>query len=132
MTPIACHHIRNGWCLDCVSELSNNVDRLEKELMDLSLRDNIDFINEGCDIAADKLLEIAENGRNHGGVFGGPKLEAAAQAILKLREENERLKRGDFTEEEFQNLCHNFKSEDRTRFVAGCTAYQEKLFGCRE
>lgn len=40
-----------------------------------------------------------------------------------------RLKRGDFTEEEFQNLCHNFSEQDAKRFKAGCEEYQRKLFG---
>lgn len=43
--------------------------------------------------------------------------------------EVERLKAGDFTEEEFQNLCHNSSPDDRCRFEAGCREYQDKLFG---
>ncbi len=42
--------------------------------------------------------------------------------------EIERLKCGDFTEEEFQNLCHNFTEEDVCRFKKGCEQYQKKLF----
>ena len=53
-------------------------------------------------------------------------VEAAADRMLA---ENERLKRGDFTEEEFQNLCHHFSEEDACRFRQGCEAYQRKLFG---
>jgi hypothetical protein len=30
-----------------------------------------------------------------------------------------RLRRGEFTEEEFQNLCHNFTADDRERFRRG-------------
>lgn len=41
--------------------------------------------NDGANMAAVKLRDIAENGRNHGGVFGGKELEDAAQAILRLR-----------------------------------------------
>jgi hypothetical protein len=33
--------------------------------------------------------------------------------------EVERLKKGDFTEEEFQNLCHNFSEDDECRFKKG-------------
>lgn len=53
------------------------------------------------------------------------KLEAAEAEIA-------RLKRGDFTPEEFQNLCHNrHESPGCTRadFEAGCVQFQEKLFG---
>ncbi len=46
-----------------------------------------------------------------------------------LRKEIERLKEGSFTEEEFQNLCHNFTTDDRRRFEQGCKEYSDKLFG---
>jgi hypothetical protein len=46
-----------------------------------------------------------------------------------LLAEIDRLKAGRFTEEEFQNLCHQFTPDDRERFEAGCRAYQAKLFG---
>lgn len=46
-----------------------------------------------------------------------------------LRTEVERLRRGDFTEEEFQNLCHKFGEGDYERFCDGCDEYQRKLFG---
>ena len=49
--------------------------------------------------------------------------------IRRLDAEAERLRRGDFTEEEFQNLCHNFDEADLERFGKGCEAYQRKLFG---
>ena len=43
-----------------------------------------------------------------------------------------RLLRGDFTDEEFQNLCHNLDESDFEKFCDGCDAYQMKLFGkCR-
>ncbi len=48
---------------------------------------------------------------------------------IELIEEIKRLKRGDFTEEEFQNLCHNFSEEDKDKFRQGCVDYQKKLFG---
>lgn len=50
--------------------------------------------------------------------------------VERLTLELERLKRGDFTEEEFQNLCHNFSEEDKVSFFRGCTEFQKKLFGC--
>lgn len=50
--------------------------------------------------------------------------------VDRLKAEIERLKRGDFTEDEFQNLCHKFDDSDAKRFVEGCRQYQDKLFGC--
>lgn len=49
--------------------------------------------------------------------------------IELLIKEVERLRKGDFTEEEFQNLCHNFSTEDACRFKQGCIEYQKQLFG---
>lgn len=48
--------------------------------------------------------------------------------------EIERLKEGDFTPEEFQELCHNLHDTERDgigpkTFAEGCIQYQEKLFG---
>ncbi len=54
--------------------------------------------------------------------------EAIRAAEAPLQEKIERLKRGDFTEDEFQNLCHNLSADDERRFRAGCEAYQRKLF----
>lgn len=49
--------------------------------------------------------------------------------VAYLQSEIDRLKSGDFTEQEFQNLCHKFSEEDEKRFKAGCLEYQNKLFG---
>jgi hypothetical protein len=50
--------------------------------------------------------------------------------ILDLEKEVERLKEGNFTQEEFQNLCHNKQVQDGYEcFVEGCNEYQKKLFG---
>ncbi len=49
--------------------------------------------------------------------------------IYQLEEEIARLKRGDFTPEELQNLCHNLDESDREAFCKGCLEYQKKLFG---
>lgn len=49
--------------------------------------------------------------------------------LILERRENRRLKRGDFTPEEFQNLCHNFSAEDREVFYQGCADYQRRLLG---
>lgn len=51
------------------------------------------------------------------------------QLLIKAADEIERLLRGDFTEEEFQNLCHNFSEQDAERFKHECIEYQKKLFG---
>lgn len=55
-------------------------------------------------------------------------------AIANLLKEIARLKRGDFTPEEFHNLCHNLHEKGvltRADFEKGCTEYQNKLFGCK-
>jgi hypothetical protein len=44
-----------------------------------------------------------------------------------LGDEAARLKRGDFTEEEFQGLCHNLPEECARRFGMGCVEYNRKL-----
>ena len=52
------------------------------------------------------------------------------EEVNRLKLDNERLKAGNFTEEEFQNLCHTVSvQEGRCRFEQGCTQYQAKLFG---
>ncbi len=53
----------------------------------------------------------------------------ALELVPELIEEIKRLKRGEFTEKEFQALCHNFTGCDRKRFEKGCKEYQDKLFG---
>ena len=49
--------------------------------------------------------------------------------IKLLEAEVERLKRGDFTDDEFQNLCHNLPQAKMVCFQKGCEEYQKKLFG---
>ena len=49
--------------------------------------------------------------------------------IKLLEAEVERLQRGDFTEEEFQNLCHSMPQAKMVCFQKGCEEYQKKLFG---
>lgn len=54
------------------------------------------------------------------------------ETVGAMAEENQRLKRGDFTPEEFQNLCHHRDEKPgctQTNFEIGCTKYQRKLFG---
>ncbi len=45
--------------------------------------------------------------------------------------DNRRLRRGDLTEEEVQNLCHNLPEDCPKKFAEGCRAYNAKLFGDR-
>lgn len=53
-------------------------------------------------------------------------LDRAEKAESEIR----RLKNGEFTEEEFQNLCHNRSvQEGACRFKQGCEEYTKKLFG---
>lgn len=53
--------------------------------------------------------------------------------IAELEAEVLRLKEGNFTPEEFQNLCHNLCSSaseaSKQAFFRGCSEYQKKLFG---
>lgn len=53
--------------------------------------------------------------------------------IRMLETEIQRLRCGDFTHEEFQNLCHSWDDEERKcrfeDFRAGCHDYWRKLFG---
>lgn len=65
------------------------------------------------------------------------KSNAQLRSMIALQEESladkaeiARLKRGDFTEREFQDLCHHFGPDDAARFKQGCEDYQRKLFGC--
>ena len=55
-----------------------------------------------------------------------------ADTVCRLLGEIDRLKRGDFTPEEFQNLCHHRDEKPgctRKDFEEGCQEYQTKLFG---
>lgn len=57
---------------------------------------------------------------------------ALADALEAAEAEIERLKRGDFTPEEFQNLCHHRDDKPGCTpedFFTGCALYQQKLFG---
>lgn len=71
----------------------------------------------------------------HEGIFlvqGRQALELLAENE-QLAAEVERLKSGNFTEDEFQNLCHNEPVQSgKERFKAGCVAYCAKLFAGTE
>jgi hypothetical protein len=55
----------------------------------------------------------------------------ARQDVPDLLAEVKRLRRGDFTPEEFQALCHHWEERavSREEFEAGCREYQAKRFG---
>ncbi len=55
--------------------------------------------------------------------------DRGCNTVRKLAAEVDRLRRGDFTEEEFQGLCHKFQEADACRFAQGCVDYNRKLFG---
>lgn len=64
--------------------------------------------------------------------IGGP---ANVSLVLMLTAEIRRLKRGDFTAEEFQALCHHLDENPACtplEFMRGCFEYQQKLFGIRD
>jgi hypothetical protein len=56
-------------------------------------------------------------------------MDSLKQENRSLKKEVERLKEGDFTPEELQNLCHNLQGCGRAEFEEGCRRYQEQLFG---
>lgn len=51
--------------------------------------------------------------------------------LAETKTEVERLKLGDFTEEEFHNVCHNQSEDDEQRFIQGRSDYRKRLFGCK-
>jgi hypothetical protein len=63
--------------------------------------------------------------------YGREIVSVLLSTIDGLEQDICRLREGRFTEEEFQNLCHNFGDEDVVRFKRGCEEYQRKLFGGR-
>jgi hypothetical protein len=77
----------------------------------------LDAANRGLDDihkATEKVLQTAE---------------VVEQAVRNVAAEVARLKSGQLTPEELQNLCHNLPESDREAFRAGCVEYQKKLFG---
>ena len=83
-----CEQARN------IDDLEAENEKLRQECLRLSMQTpedrELDIANGASSYIADKLLEIAEQGRGTG-VFGGRVEEAAAQAILRLRQDNARL-----------------------------------------
>lgn len=60
-------------------------------------------------------------------------VEESAHTLLALKDaEIARMKDGNFTPDELQNLCHNLKPTDLESFRRGCESYQAKLFGLKK
>jgi hypothetical protein len=53
------------------------------------------------------------------------------QQARTLEAEVARLKRGDFTDAELQDLCHNMPPDSLGKFKRGCEDYSAKLFGLK-
>ena len=84
------------------------------------------FIALGCVVTV--FLFGYSAGHARGLSYGA---QCAERLIAILKDDIARLRAGDFTEEEFQNLCHNFSEDDEQRFEEGCTQYRKKLFGVK-
>src|SRR5690348_6421765 len=80
------------------------------------LYDDSDLVMAGLSI-------LAEDG------YATDRQRSIARAAMT---EIERLREGEFSETEFQNLCHCIPENDRDSFFTGCTDYQRKLFGKAE
>lgn len=80
--------------------------------------------------------QLAESSRRHLADILSLQRERreALDRLAQVEQERERLLRGEFTTEEFQNLCHNTDVQAGfDAFADGCEAYQQKLFGrCRK
>lgn len=87
-----------------------------------------DAVKEARDVLARCSRVHALDDRSPG------KDEDVSWLLESLANEAERLRRGEFTSEEFQNLCHNTDVQAGfNAFADGCEAYQQKLFGrCRK
>ena len=54
-----------------------------------------------------------------------------ARRVAELEAEVARLLRGDWTEAEIHDLCHNLHGTvDAEAFAAGCAAEQRRIYGC--
>lgn len=55
-------------------------------------------------------------------------VEAIKRGQLMLKNTIDRLRRGEFTPDELQDLCHNLDGSQERAFKLGCEGYQQKLF----
>lgn len=84
--------------------------------------------NKRKNMEMNKILEEIDLYIEHFNIKNNPN-ESIYYILNIAKEEIKRLLRGDFSPDEFQNLCHNMTCEDRTNFEKGCLEYQNKLFG---
>lgn len=78
-----------------------------------------------------RLLQSQLEGESKARELMNYQAERGAELLHEVKQEIRRLKAGEFTEEEFQNLCHKFQDGDARRFAFGCLAHNQKLFGQR-
>jgi hypothetical protein len=95
-------------------------------------------IGETIQIATGFLFVKSDKGTKADAVFiaaARTDLPRVIQELRRERADNDRLRRGEFTAEEFQNLCHSIETKPGVsfeEFCDGCHAYQKKLFGTSE
>jgi len=79
-----------------------------------------------------KFADSMADGR-HIAKFDPTTCAELVRRLMSAEAEVTRLRRGEFTPQEFQDLCHNKSVQDGFEaFADGCETYQEKLFGrCR-
>lgn len=91
------------------------------------LLDHIRYLQQLCSYALDRINAQSELLTK----MAEKKMMVSEEEDLInfLKAEIERLKNGQFTEEELQNLCHNLTPRNECAFKLGCEKYQRELFG---
>lgn len=141
----------SNYCANCES-LAKQLDAANKELADLLDEQDI-LQNRACELheqldAANAQAAALEKALGYTYFFRQFTEEwhdmsnAAVVEFIELRDaamkpkagqplldELARLRRGDFTPEEFQNLCHNIPTGCAEEFCDGCEQYHQQLFG---
>jgi hypothetical protein len=108
------------------AELYNEIDRLRRSVSEL--RQECERLNEWSKTVW--CTSCLNSGWiDSDGTCGNCPLGRVKGERQLLKEENERLKSGRFTQAELQNLCHTFSEQDKKAFCNGCIEYQKKLFG---
>lgn len=109
-------------------------DALEAQVAKLLVAATPILTSEPSDLVLEARALLAKASRIHALNDSDPAADEDVSWIVSaMADEIERLRRGDFTSDEFQNLCHNTKIQDGFEaFADGCEAYQQKMFGrCR-